>query len=275
MRVFVSIDLEGIAGVSDRRQVNRGTDDYEAARSLMAGEANAVVGAAFDAGAEEVVVNDAHGDMCNLRPEDVDDRALLQIGSGKAPHGMVFRIGTGFDAAIFVGYHARVGTGGGVLEHSYSGATVAAIRVNGDDWGETELNAAVAGHYAVPVALVTGDDVLCEQVPRLLPDTRTVPVKDALGFRAARSLSPAAAQAELAAATRGVLTAPLPAPFTPPAPFRLEVDFLTVPMAEYAALVPGAERSGPRSVAITAPNAIDLARYNSVFIALASNALSG
>lgn len=272
MRVFVSVDLEGVAGIADRRQVLRGTDDYALARTLMAGEANAVAGAAFDAGAETVVVNDAHGDLCNLRPDEMDERVELQIGSGKSPHAMMFRVDAGFDVALFVGYHARAGTAGGVLEHSYSSATVAALRVDGCEWGETELNAALAGSCGVPVALVSGDDVLCEQIATVLPGVRTVAVKTGLGYRAARSLSPAAARAALAAATRECLAGARPAPFRPAPPFRLELDFLTTAMAEAAALVPGTSRIAARTVAIDAPSVDALGRYRAVLTALAAGA---
>jgi len=275
VRVFVSIDLEGVAGVSDRRQVNRGTDDFEHARTLMAGEANAVARGAFDAGADTVVVNDSHGDLCNLRPGDLDDRVLLQIGSGKSPHGMIFRADTGFDAALFVGYHARAGTAGGVLEHSYSSTTVAEIRVNGDPWGETELNAAVVGSYGIPVALVAGDDLVCEQARAMLPATRVVAVKQALGYRAARSVSPAVAQARLEQAARECLGVTLPEPFCPPGPFRLEMDFVTTAMAEAAAVLPGTARASSRSVVVDAPSIDALARYRGVLTTLAATALAG
>ena len=272
-RVFVSIDLEGVAGVSDRRQVARGTDDFEEARSLMAGEANAVTAGAFDAGAELVVINDSHGDLCNLRPSHVDDRALLQIGSGKSPHAMIFRADTGFDAAFFVGYHARAGTADAVLEHSYSSATVAGLRVNDQPWGELEFNAAALGAWGVPVLLVAGDDKLCAQAEELLPGVVTVAVKEAYRFRGARSLAPAAACARLRDAAKAALTGSHIAPFAPEPPFRLEVDFLTSAMAEAASVVPGAERSAARTVAITASDSDSLARYRGVLLTMAATAL--
>jgi D-amino peptidase len=273
MRIYISIDMEGVAGITDRRQVHRGNDDYEHARTLMAGEANAVTAAAFDAGAETVVVNDAHGDLCNLRPGDIDERARLQIGSGKMPHGMIFGADSGIDAALFIGYHAMAGTAGGVLEHSYSSAIVAGIRVNGQDWGEAELNAAILGAHGIPVALVSGDDLLCEQIAKTLPEVTTVVVKDGLGYRAARSMSPAAARAALADATRRALSEPLPAPFRPATPYHIEVDFLTTAMAEAAALVPGARRAGPRAVAAQSTSIDEIGRYRSVFTVLAGTAL--
>lgn len=273
MRVYISIDMEGVAGVLDRRQVWRGQDDYAEARSLMAGEANALAEGSFEAGATEVVVNDAHGDMCNLRPSDLHPRVELQIGSGKGPHAMIHRA-EGSDVAIFAGYHAAAGTAGAVLEHSYSSTTVAAIRLCGDQVGELELNALVLGSWGVPVALVTGDDLVCTQAEQFLPGVRTVVVKQGFGYRAGRSLSPDAARDRLRAAAAEVVGGALPAvPAPPDAPLSLEVDFLTTAMAEAAALVPGTSRPGPRTVAWTGSTVDEVARMRGVLIALASTAL--
>ncbi|GAA2810787.1 M55 family metallopeptidase [Kribbella solani] len=273
MRVYISIDLEGVAGIADRRQVNRGTDDYEHSRTLMAGEANAVIAGAFDAGAEVVVVNDSHGDLCNLRPADLDDRAQLQIGSVKRPNGMTYGIDAGFDAAMFIGYHAMAGTAGAVLEHSFSSATVADLRVNGASWGETEFNAAIAGGAGVPVVLVSGDDAACGQAAAALPGVRTVAVKQGLGYRSMRSLSPAEARNVLTENAAAALRSPLPAAFAPEPPYELEIDFLTTSMTEYAAVVPGARRPRPRTVAATATSTEELNRYLASFLDLAVHGL--
>jgi D-amino peptidase len=265
--------MEGVAGITDRRQVSRGNDDYEHSRVLMTDEANAVIAGAFEAGAEQVVVNDSHGDHCNLRPEDLDDRARLQIGSVKRPNGMTFGIESGFDAALFIGYHARAGTASAVLEHSFSSATVSDLRVNGESWGETEFNATVAGNAGVPIVLVSGDDATCRQAARALPGVDVLAVKDGLGYRAARSLSPAEAQRALREAAARAVRSPLPAPFTPAPPFELEVDLLTTSMTEYAAVVPGARRPRPRTVAATATCVDELARYLATFLDLAVHGL--
>lgn len=274
MRVFISIDMEGVAGISDRRQVNRGTDDYPEARRLMAGEANVVAAAAFDAGATTVVVNDAHGDMCNLQPSDVDPRAQLQIGSGKGPNAMVYRVEDGYDAAVFVGYHAPAGTADAVLEHTYSSATLSAVRVNGEDWGETEFNAAVLGALGIPVVLVSGDDKTCAIAAARLPGVRTVEVKTGLRNRASRSLSPQEAHRLLRAATAEALTAGQARPFMPEGPFALEFDFLTTAMTESAALVPVATRTAARTVSLTAEDIEAATRWRAVITTMAASALT-
>jgi D-amino peptidase len=269
MRVFISIDMEGVAGVVDRRQVWRGTDDFPEARRLMAGEANAVVDGCFAAGATEVVVNDSHGDMSNLVPSEVDPRARLQIGGGKGPHSMVFRADDGFDAAMFVGYHAMAGTCDGVLDHSYASASVSALRIGGEEWGEAQLNAAVLASWGVPLVLVTGDDKVCAQVSASHPGVLTCAVKDGQRNQAARSLSPADARAALRQAAVDALTAPRPALVRPSLPTTLEVDLLTTAQADIASLPPGVERIGPRTVRVSADSIDALSRWRGTITTLA------
>jgi D-amino peptidase len=250
LKVFVSVDMEGVAGVAHLQQVWRGSGDYPACRELMTGEANAAVAGAFDGGATEVVVNDSHGDMFNLLPERMDPRAELLIGSPK-PMSMMEGFGPEFGVALFVGYHARAGTQGAVLDHTYSGRALYDVRVNGASWTEAELNAALAGMDGVPVSLVTGDDKACAQAAAGLPGVRTVVVKDGLGRGVARSLHPAKAREAIqrgaaeavAAAAAGELQ-----PFRPSAPFVVEADLANTGCADVCALAPGVVRTGPRTV---------------------------
>src|SRR5918994_3216665 len=126
MRIYLSVDMEGLAGVSHPHQVSFGPCvdrvDYDRSRALMAAEANAAIEAAFDAGADDVLVNDSHWHMRNLRAEDLDPRARLLIGD--KPFSMTEGIGDGaadaHDAAAFVGYHAGAGHPTGVIGHTYS-----------------------------------------------------------------------------------------------------------------------------------------------------------
>src|SRR5438552_12129851 len=191
--VFVSIDMEGIAGISTLQQVWRGSDDFPASRRLMTLEANAAVEGAFQGGASSVVVNDSHGDMYNLLPEELDPRAQLLTGTPK-PWSMMQGFGSDFGAALFIGYHASAGTEAAVLDHTYSGRLLYEVRLNGEAVGEAELNAALAGTYGVPVGLVTGDDKACSQAAKRLPGIRTVVVKEGYGRNVAKSLHPSAAR---------------------------------------------------------------------------------
>lgn len=249
MEVFVSIDMEGIAGIAHIRQVMRGTDDYPRSRELMTEEANAAVAGAFEGGATRVVVNDSHGDMTNLLPDLMDPRAELTIGSPKVPHSMMTGIGPEFGCCLFIGYHAGAGTEGAVLDHTYAGRLLYEVRVNGEPWNETDLNAALAGLHGVPVGLVAGDDKCCEQVAKRHAGMRTVVVKQASGRHVATSLSPERARGLIrdgcAEAVRGAGSLE---PFRPDPPFVLEADTANTVSAELCALPPGVIRTGPRTV---------------------------
>ncbi len=253
MRVYVSVDMEGLAGVAHPRQVSFGDGvdrtDYDRSRALMAGEANAAIEAAFERGATEVVVNDSHWQMRNLRPEDLNEGARLVIGD--KPLSMTQGVGdeTGFDAALVIGYHAGAGHEAGVIAHTYSSATVTAVRVNGIEHNEAGLNAIRLGHHGVPVALVAGDDALAAEIEALLPWAERVVVKRGLGYSAADSLSPASAQAASRDGTRNALASlDRMQPYLPDTPIHGEIDFRFSMQAAYAAVLPEAERTGPRTV---------------------------
>ena len=246
MEVFISIDMEGVAGIAHIRQVMRGTDDYPRARELMTEEANASVRGAFAGGATRVVVNDSHGDMTNLLPDLIDPRAELTIGSPKVPHSMMTGIGPEFGCALFLGYHAGAGTQNAILDHTYAGFFVD-VRVNGEAWNETILNAALAGTFNVPVALVVGDRACCQQAEAGLPGVRTVAVKEAFGQRVGRSLSPEWARTVIkGAAEQAVIGSSELRPFRPKGPYTFEVEGSSTAIADMGMLVPRTERPSPR-----------------------------
>jgi D-amino peptidase len=246
--VFISIDMEGIAGIAHLRQVMRGTDDFPASRELMTEEANAAVAGAFEGGATSVVVNDSHGDMYNLLAESMDPRAELLIGSPKVL-SMMQGFGPEFEVALFVGYHAAAGTQAAVMDHTYSGRLLYEVRVNGEPVTETELNAAFAGTYGVPVGLVTGDDKICAVASKKFPGIRTVVVKEAYGRNVARSLHPHAARDAIRkAASEAVAGRSDVSPYRIEPPIVLEADIANTSATDLCALAPGTERIGPRTV---------------------------
>ena len=247
MDVFISVDMEGIAGITTMRQILRGTDDYPRSRQLMTDEANAAVSGAFEGGAKRVVVSDSHGDMGNLLPDRLDRRAELVTGTPKLPWSMLTGIGPDFAVALFIGYHAGGGVEAAVMDHTYTGYFFD-VRVNDDQWNETHLNAALAGSFGVPVGLVTGDDKCCEQAKRL-KGVRTVAVKQGIGRHVATSLSPQVAHERIRrAALEATRTANEALVFRPKPPFGLEVDMISTSCTELAALAPGTQRTGPRTV---------------------------
>jgi len=263
MRVYLSVDMEGLAGVAHSSQTwfEEGGDrtDYERSRDLMAGETNAAISGALAAGADEVLVNDSHWEMRNLRAEDIHPAARLIIGD--KPYSMSTGIGS-FDAAAFIGYHAGAGHPTGVIAHTYSSAVVQEVRVNGEPHNEAAINALRLGVHGVPVVLVSGDDALAGEVERLLPWAERVVVKRALGGLVADSLAPErACQAIEDGMRRALGRLGEMELYRLTAPLRLELDLRLPVMADFAEVVPGVERPGPRTIAVEAADGDELFRW--------------
>lgn len=252
MRVYISVDMEGVAGVVHSEQCRRGADDYPAACALMTAEADAAARGAFDAGADAVLINDSHGDMRNLDLGALDERVEVLSGSLKQ-FSMIEGVDHGHhDLALFIGYHAGAGTARAILDHTYRGAVVYQVRVNGRTFNEAALNALIAGAAGTPVGLVTGDETTCQQCRELLGEVDTVAVKAAVGRLAARSLHPVAARAKIReAAARAVRERGRFRPFTVDSPYTLELDVITTAMADAAELMPDVDRCGDRTLRYT------------------------
>lgn len=250
MKVYISVDMEGIAGVNHPNPTGRDDRGYPNAVELMTGEANAAIEGAFDGGATEVLVNDSHGGMYNLSQLGLDPRArLLQ---GQKAWSMVEGAGPdrGFGVALFVGYHARAGNPKGTIAHTYSGRPVRST-LNGRPVGESGLNAIALGAWGVPVGLVSGDDVLAAETADWLPWAEAVVVKEGIGRHAAASVHPTVARDLVrAGATRAVRRAIAGEmrPLVLDRPYVVEVTYQNAAQADYAAIVPGAERLGETGV---------------------------
>lgn len=215
----------------------------------MTGEANAAIEGAIAAGAERILVNDSHWLMMNLLAEELHPAAELLSGGPKA-RSMVEGVEGGFDAALFIGYHARAGVGNAIIDHTYTGL-VHEARLNGRPVGELAINAALAGTYDVPVALVSGDQSLAAEARELLgPSVETVVVKHAVGRFAARSVAPSVGCRLIREGAAAALARPHP-PYRLAAPIRLEVDFQATHMADMAELAPGSVRTAGRTVSFT------------------------
>jgi D-amino peptidase len=247
-RIFISVDMEGIAGITTLRQVTRGTDDYAWARRLMTQEANAAIAGAADAGALSIVVSDSHGDMTNLLPLDLDPRAELVQGTPKLPWSMLTGIDEGFTGCVFVGYHAGAGTPNAILDHTFTG-WFADIRVNGETWNETHLNAALAGTFGVPVLFVSGDEACCAQATDVLPWVKTFATKTGTGSLSGRSKAPKSVQDALRRLVAdAVKQADRAEVWRPDPPFTLEALVTSTALADMLAIAPGTERSSARAV---------------------------
>ncbi len=253
MRIYISVDMEGITGVAVRKHVLPGEKDYERFRRLMTQEANAAVEGALEGGATDVVVSDGHGPMTNLLVEELHPAARLISGSNKLL-GQLEGVDRGFDAVFFLGYHQREGGGDGILNHTLIGRIVYEIRVNGEAADEALINAGLVGALGVPVALVSGDDTVCAEAERRFPGVVTAPVKEALDQYVGLSLTPSRAHAlirERAAEAVRRVQAGRVDPYRASLPVTFQVDFKRTSPAHLCTLFPGIERLGPRTIAIT------------------------
>jgi D-amino peptidase len=255
MRVLISVDMEGIAGVVNAEDVLPGHSEYERCRSLLTAEANAAVrGVCAYEREAQVLVTEAHAEFRNLLPDRLDRRAELLRGKPK-PDGMMAGLAEDIQAVLFIGYHAKAGTPHAVLAHTIHSGVLADVRCDGRSLGELGLNAALAAYSGVPPVLVSGDDAVAEEAARVVPGMHAVVVKRALGARAAASLHPdeACDRIEQAVPTALADSRAIGA-LSFDGPVSLEVDVLRPYMTERPLLVPGIELKDGCTLRYEAPN---------------------
>jgi D-amino peptidase len=258
MKVFLSSDMEGTAGVVDWDQCVGTGPEAMAGRKLLLDEVNAAIEGALAGGATEIVVNDSHSTMRNLPPGELAGGASYISGSHK-PLYMMQGLDDSFDAIFFVSYHGSVGAPAG-LSHTYNPRAVVEARLDGVVTGEAGINALVAAHYQVPVVLVTGDRSACAETAELLPGVHQVVVKEPISRAAAHSLHPDRACALI---RQGAQEAVAAAPAAGPPPLRnsaLEISVRTTDIAEAASWVRGVDRIGPRELRLTGPDPLSVYR---------------
>lgn len=269
MKIFLSSDMEGAAGIVDWSQCRAPGAAYEAGCGLLLAEVNAAIEGALEGGASEVLVNDSHGAMANLPPGSLAGDASYLSGRHK-PLYMLEGLDDSFAAAFFVAYHGSMDSSG-TLSHTYNPRAVAGVRLNGVVAGESGINALVAAAYGVPVALVTGDQVTLEEARPFLRGAVGVAVKRSTTRFSAESLHPAVACRRIREAATLAVERVLAGEVAPPVvdlPARLEVDWLTADMAEMATWIRGVERRGPRSVAMVSADTLELYRRFVACVAL-------
>ena len=250
VKVFISFDMEGVAGIVDWAQCRPPGQAYEEGRALLLGEVNAAIDGAMAAGATEIVCNDAHGAMNNLNPADLHGRAAYIAGRHK-PWYMMEGLDDSFDAVFFVGYHGSISGAPSVLSHTYNPSVIARVSLNGVECGESGINGLVALGHNVPVALLTGDQVTIAEAEPFFKQVEHVIVKGSITRFAATQVHPEEAREMIYAAAetavRRLGSVPLPAIELPA---TLEVEFQTADMAHVAGWVKGVERAGTRNVRI-------------------------
>jgi D-amino peptidase len=248
MKVFLSSDMEGTAGIADWEQCLGDGPQAASGRRLLLGEVNAAIEGAAAAGAAEIVVNDSHSTMRNLPPAELAAGASYISGSHKPLYMMQGLDGT-FGAVMFVSYHGSAGAAAG-LSHTYNPRAVTEARLDGAVTGEAGINALAAAHFGVPVVLVTGDRAACEEVAALIPGIQAAVVKEHVSRSAASSLHPARACALIRERAETAVAGAAAAQPPPVGAGVLELSVRTTDIAEAASWVRGVERTGPRQVRI-------------------------
>lgn len=247
LKIFISVDMEGIDGVVHSDQTSQLGSEYTRARKLTAEEVNSAIDGAVAAGATEILVNDSHGTHRNLFIEDLHSPARL-ISNSLKPWGMMQGLDASFAGVIFLGYHARAGSAVGVLAHTGSDA-IADLKINGTRVGESGMNTLFAASYGVPVLMVTGDDAAIAQARELTPDIEAVEVKEAIGTRAALFYPVGEVRAGIHSTTEHAIRSRSAHPAVKlKAPFTFEVTFRAPATADLAEGIPTIKRTGAATV---------------------------
>jgi D-amino peptidase len=241
-KLFISVDMEGITGVIQPAQLGPAGFEYSQAREWMTGEVNAAIDAARSAGVTEFVVCDAHGNAQNILIDKLPDDVRIVRGFPR-PLEMMQGIDPSFDGVLLIGYHASEWSADAVRSHTISSGRLLGIKLNGTFVMEAVLNAALAGHFGVPVLFISGDRLAVNELHKALPQVEGVVVKEPLGFHSAITVTPARGRQMIAdGVRRAIRGATVPAPYTLKTPIELEVGFKFTPDAERAAYIPGLAR---------------------------------
>jgi D-amino peptidase len=257
LKVFISVDMEGIAGVVTSSETGTSGSDYGYFRRIMSAEANAAVLGAFDAGATEVIVRDSHGSARNILPDMLDRRARLIRDWSGGPKWMMEGIDASFDAVVFIGYHAKAGTPNAVIDHTDNG-NVTDFTINGVSLPEAGINALMAGSYGVPVVFVAGDLAICDQVTDLFGNIATVATKEGIGA-ASNGLHPDSANALIrAGVAEAVRSRSQYEPFTMTKPYTLVLKLKREASVYNGSFFPGARRTGDWELTFTSDEIFQL-----------------
>ncbi|NBG87128.1 M55 family metallopeptidase [Isachenkonia alkalipeptolytica] len=273
MKIYISADIEGIWGVVSKKQLGGESSDYQRTRKLMTEEVNLLCTYLWENGAREILVNDSHGPMDNILIEDLDPKVGLISGYPKA-HSMMEGLDDSFDGAILIGYHPKAGTKKGIFDHTYSGRVVATIKIDHQEMGEVGLNARLAGHYGVPVILVSGDERVCQDVKEEIGEIETVAVKTALSRYCAKNLPYETVKENYKISVKKAMASigfikPLPVATGP----VIEIEFQQSVMAELVENIPGIIKIDERTVNYQARDVSDMYRVMRCAITLASTVL--
>jgi len=242
LKVYISADMEGIAGVVTQDQLGPSGFEYNQFREFMTAEVNAAIEAARDAGATGIVVSDSHGNGLNLLLDALPQDIQL-VRSWPRPLGMMEGIDESFGAAIFIGYHASAGNVGGIAAHTVSGRALSSIKINDIEMTEGGMNALIAGHFGVPVVMISGDEAAVREVTDMLGPIEGAVVKWHHSHTSGRTLMPEAAQALIKEKVQaGLKRRQQLEPFRIEGPLTLDMTYKNDKAAELIAYLPNVER---------------------------------
>ncbi len=266
LKIYISADMEGVVGVVTGDQLGPSGFEYQRFRGFMTQEVNTAIEAAFEGGATEVVVSDSHGNGENLLLEQLPDNVVV-IRSWPRPLSMMEGIDASFDGAIFLGYHTSTTNTRGVRAHTLSSARLTAVRLNGQAMSEAGINAAIAGHFGVPIILVSGDDAIVEETTALLGDVEGAVVKWALGFHSAKTLTPEAAYAVIREKAKAAMARIQDfKPYRIDGPIQLEVSFKNYRPVEMLAYLPIVERIDAHTIRFVGKDMIEVSKFLSFIL---------
>ena len=262
MKIYISADIEGVAGVASRDQGGPENFEYDKGREWMTGEVAAACEGAAAAGATEIVISDSHGNGQNLLLDDLPDDVKV-VRSWPRPLGMMEGIQEGdFDAAMFIGYHAGATNTDGNLAHTLYGLAIRSIRINGEIAPEGYISAATAGDFDVPVVLISGDDVFVEETEGYLGNVESVVTKKASGTLSVCTITPTRSRELIREASQqavGRIADIKPLKVT--APIILEVCFKHRLPAELLDYLPIVKRTDAFTIEYIAPDMSDVSRF--------------
>ena len=248
LKVHISADMEGIAGVVDQNQLGPKGFEYGQFRKFMTAEVNAAIDAAREAGATEVVVADSHGNGLNLLLDALPQDIIL-ARAWPRPLGMMEGIDDTFDASIFIGYHASAGNTGGIAAHTMSGADFSSVKINGVEITEGGINALIAGHFGVPVVMISGDDAAVRDVSDIVGPIEGAVVKWHYSHTSGRTMMPEAAQALIREKVQaGLKRRHDLKPYRIDGPLSLDLAYKNHKAAELIAYLPNVERIDSHTV---------------------------
>lgn len=260
-RIYISADMEGVVGVVTSEQLGPSGFEYARFREYMTAEVNAAIEGALAAGASEILVSDSHGNGQNLLIERLP-REVTVVRSWPRPLMMMEGIDERFDGALFIGYHTSTTNVRGVRAHTISSANLTAVRLNGIAMPEAGINAAIAGHFGVPVLMISGDDAIVEEARALLGDVEGAVVKWSNGFHSARTMVPEAALDLIReTARRAVETADARAPYVLEGPVELEISFKNYMPSEILSYLPDVDRVDSHTVRFTGTDMLEISRF--------------